>query len=188
MLSAIIKKFSSKPPTTATKNLTPRENPPTPRENPPTTATKNLTPDELRLSLKGKSSNEILKKLREKYPTPPDYIDVSKFTHSSKTPGESIDTSDWKYVRPQYVNNQYTGNWIESGQGGILNNDDFIVELLLNEEPLIPTSAASAAAAAASSSAAPAAAVQSNGGRRPRRLTRVKSKKRANKRRTRSRK
>ena len=83
---------------------------------------------------------------------------------------EAIDTDEWKFVRPEYVNGKYTGNWIpSSGGGGILNNDEFIKELLSNpielEEAKIPT----------------------NGGRR-KRQTKVKSKKRANKRRTRSRK
>ena len=128
------------------------------------------TPEEVRQLLKEKSSNEILQLLKNEYPNAPRYIDVSEFIHSSKIPGEAIDTSKWAYVRPQYSDNKYTGNWTEIGQGGILNNDDFIVELLLNENPLIK------------------ATIPSKGGRRPRRLTRVKSKKRANKRRTRSRK
>jgi hypothetical protein len=143
------------------------------------------TPEDVYKSLEGKSSNEILEELKKKYPNPPKYIDVSNFSFSSNTPGESIDTSDWKYVRPQYVNDKYTGKWIENGQGGILNNNHFIVELLLNEKPLIETTVERAAEAAV---AAKAAAAQSKGGRRPRRLTIVKSKKRANKRRTRSRK
>ncbi len=144
-------------------------------------------------SLEGKSSNDILKLLKIKYPNPPDYIDVSKFTYSSKTPGESIDTSNWKYVRPEYSNKNYTGNWIYSEMDGILNNDLFISELLLNKKPLIPTTVEKAAkakaeAAAAKAKAEAAAADKLNGGRRPRSLTIVKSKKRANKRRTRSRK
>jgi hypothetical protein len=123
--------------------------------------------------LNGKSSNDIIKLLKVKYPTPPRYINPKNFKYNPPgNPDEAIDTYEWKFVSPQYVNGKYTGNWIpSSGGGGILNNDEFIKELLLNTNGLEE------------------AKLQTNGGRRrAQRKTKVKSKKRANKRRTRSRK
>ena len=122
-------------------------------------------------SLKSKSSNEILQLLKNKYPNPPRYINPKKFKYNTGIPGEAIFTHEWVFVRPEYSNNKYTGNWTHSGSGGILTNDEFIKELLSNteglEEAKIPTK---------------------GGRRRAQRKTKVKSKKRANKRRTRSRK
>jgi hypothetical protein len=126
--------------------------------------------------LNGKSTSEIHKLLKNKYPNPPRYIDLSQFEYASKNNNEeAIDTNTWSYVtwsvRARYLDNKYTGDWV-SVIGDVFTNDYFIAELLLNEKGLkeatIPSSG--------------------SGGRRSRRLTRVKSKKRANKRRTRSRK
>ena len=121
-------------------------------------------------SLKGKSSNDILELLKGKYQNPPRYINPKKIHEKIGNADEAIDTREWKFVKPEYVNGKYTGKWIPlSGGGGIFNDNWVINKLLSNttelEEAKIPT----------------------NGGRRKRK-TKVKSKKRANKRRTRSRK
>ncbi len=124
--------------------------------------------------LKDKTSNEILKLLKGKYqyPPPPRYINPKNFKYNTGNPDEAIDTYEWKFVSPEYVNGKYTGIWIpSSGGGGIFNNDKFIEELLSNTKGLEE------------------AKPPKNGGRRrAQRKTKVKSKKRANKRRTRSRK
>jgi hypothetical protein len=118
-------------------------------------------------SLEGKTSGEIRLLLKNKYPNPPRYIKPSQFDSASRVPYEAIDTVNWRYVRPDNENTA----WIDSGQGGILTNDELIVELLNNTEQLEE------------------ATLPKNGGRRrAQRKTKVKSKKRANKRRTRSRK
>lgn len=125
--------------------------------------------EKVRKSLVGKSTREILELLKNKYPNPPKYIDLSQFKYASRSPHLAIDTtSDWSFVIPQYSDNTYTGHWNHAL--GETYNDYFIAELLSNENGLKE------------------ATIPSNGGRRPRRFTRVKSKKRANKRRTRSRK
>ena len=125
--------------------------------------------------LNGKSSNEILELLNKQYQHPPTprYINPKKFKNHNQPAGDAIDTVEWKFVTPGYVGGKYTGYWVDvgGGSGGIINNDEFIKELLSNthklEEATLPT----------------------NGGRRrAQRKTKVKSKKRANKRRTRSRK
>ena len=123
--------------------------------------------------LNGKSNNDILKLLNAKYHPPPTprYIKLTEFKKHKQPAGDAIDTVAWNFVTPGYVGGKYTGDWLYLGSGGILNNDDFIKELLSNtnelEEAKLPT----------------------NGGRRrAQRKTKVKSKKRANKRRTRSRK
>jgi hypothetical protein len=118
-------------------------------------------------SLKGKTGNEKLQLLNIKYQTPR-YIKPSQFKSGSQDPGEAIDTVDWIYVKPRFINNEYTGEWIYNS--GILFNNELIFELLNNTEPLEP------------------ATIPTNGGRRrAQRKTKVKSKKRANKRRTRTR-
>jgi hypothetical protein len=116
------------------------------------------------------SSEDRRKLLNKKYPNPPRYIDPKEFHNNVGGPKEAIDTTEWSYVIPEFVVGVgNTGKWIHSS-GGVLNNDDLVDELLKNEnnlkEATIPTS----------------------GGRRRQRQTKVKSKKRANKRRTRSRK
>lgn len=123
--------------------------------------------------LNRKSKNYILELLNAKYHPPPTprYIDLKKFKNQHQPAGDAIDTVEWTFVTPGYVGEKSTGDWVDLGSGGILNNDKFIEELLSNtnelEEAKLPT----------------------NGGRRrAQRKTKVKSKKRANKRRTRSRK
>lgn len=123
------------------------------------------------MDLVGKSSNDILKLLKVKYPSPPRYINPKKIDEKIGDADEAIDTNVWNFVTPEYVNGKYTGNWRLSGGGGGILNDEWIVKKLLeNTEPLEE------------------AKLPTNGGRRRQRKTKVKSKKRANKRRTRSRK
>ena len=131
------------------------------------------------IDLTGKTKNEILELLKDKYRTPPRYINPKKIHEKIGDADEAIDTDEWKFVKPQYVNGNYTGDWIpSSGGGGILNDDWVIRELLSNtnglEEAKIP--------------GLEEAKLPKKGGRRRQRKTKVKSKKRANKRRTRSRK
>ncbi len=128
--------------------------------------------NKMAIDLIGKSSNDILALLYNKYPNPPKYINPTKFKYNTGSPNEAIDTAAWSFVTPQFVNDKYTGIWISSSDGGgILNNDEFIKELLSNTKELEE------------------ATIPKNGGRRrAQRKTKVKSKKRANKRRTRSRK
>lgn len=124
------------------------------------------------IDLNGKTRNDILKLLKKKYPTPPRYINLTEFKKQNQPAGDAIDTVEWKFVTPGYVGGKYTGFWVDvGGGGGIINNDDFIKELLSNTKGLEE------------------AKLPKNGGRRrAQRKTKVKSKKRANKRRTRSRK
>ena len=125
------------------------------------------------IDLNGKSKNDILKLLNAKYHPPPTprYINLTEFKKHNQPAGDAIDTVEWKFVTPGYVGGKSTGDWVDLGGGGILNNDDFIKELLLNTKGLKE------------------AELPKNGGRRrAQRKTKVKSKKRANKRRTRSRK
>jgi len=81
--------------------------------------------------------------------------------------GDAIDTNDWTYVSPEFINNKYTGRWIWP-RNAVL-NDNYLVERLLQYNGPIT-----------------AATIPTSGGRRCHRHTKVKSKKRANKRRTRS--
>ena len=125
------------------------------------------------IDLTYKTSNGILELLNAKYHPPPTprYIDLTEFKNHNQPAGDALDTVKWKFVTPGYVGGKSTGYWVDVGGGGIFNNDKFIQELLSNtnelEEAKLPT----------------------NGGRRrAQRKTKVKSKKRANKRRTRSRK
>ena len=125
------------------------------------------------IDLTGKSRNDIIKLLKVKYPNPPRYINLTEFKNHNQPAGDAIETVEWKFVTPGYVGGKYTGYWVDvgSGSGGIINNDEFIKELLLNTSKLEK------------------AELPTNGGRRrAQRKTKVKSKKRANKRRTRSRK
>ncbi len=121
-------------------------------------------------SLKGKSTNDILTLLNNKF-HPPRYINPSQFKAGSKVADEAIDTDNWTYVKPNVQNTA----WVPSG-GNILNDDYLIVELLNNsklvEEATLPRKDGST----------------KGGRRRAQRKTKAKSKKRANKRRTRSRK
>lgn len=107
--------------------------------------------------------------LKAKYPNPPKYIDP-KATISEFQWNDKIDTDEWNYVRPVYIDGKYTGKWIPS-TGGILNEDYNLALLLSYNGNLVE------------------AKIPTEGGRRRKRQTKVKSsKKRANKRRTRSRK
>jgi hypothetical protein len=108
--------------------------------------------------------------LDAKYPKDkhPRYIKPEKFDEIYKGTQHAIDTHEWKIVSPEYIGDKPTNNWVSVYT--ILYNEDLITALLENTEPLEE------------------AKIPTNGGRRAQRQTKVKSKKRANKRRTRSRK
>ena len=123
------------------------------------------------MELQGKSSKQIFQLLKNKYPNPPRYINPKKIHENIGDTDEAIDTDTWRFVIPKIVDGKFTGEWNTNGGSALLTNDWVINKLLSNtnelEEAKIPT----------------------NGGRRrAQRKTKVKSKKRANKRRTRSRK
>ncbi len=101
-------------------------------------------------------------------PNTPRYIKPDKFDEYYEGKLFAIDTTEWKMVMPEFINDEYTGKWIDAGD--ILYNDYLLDKLLKNTEPLEE------------------AKLPTNGGRRrAQRKTKVKSKKRANKRRTRTR-
>lgn len=133
------------------------------------------------IDLKGKTSKEIVELLNQKYPTRPRYINPKKIDNNIGGEYNAIDTATWEFVRPEYVHGKYTGKWWIPVGSGLLNDDWVIKKLLLNtnelENATLPTNELEKAT------------LPTNGGRRrAQRKTKVKSKKRANKRRTRSRK
>lgn len=130
------------------------------------------------INLDGKSSKDILGLLKEKYPNPPKYIDAEQFipTDEMKNNNVLINTDDWLlYYDPSYRVGIRTKpeNLVVYNKLNMLNEDNIIKKLLNNSNQLVVTTKVDS----------------SLGGRRRRqRQTKVKSKKRANKRRTRSRK
>jgi len=132
-------------------------------------------------NLNGKSSKDVRALLNKKYPTTLSRLD--KILGKNLTPryiknpikindeanDEVIDTTNWSYVRPDFINKKYTGLWVPTGD--VVINNTYLVERLLQYNGPIT-----------------AATIPTSGGRRCHRHTKVKSKKRANKRRTRSRK
>ena len=122
------------------------------------------------IDLTGKSSNDILQLLKNKYPNSPRYINPKKIHENIGGTDEAIDTQEWRFVRPKFVDGKFTGEWMKNGGSALLTDDWVISKLLNNTEQLEE------------------ATIRTNGGRRRQRKTKVKSKKRANKRRTRSRK